>query len=281
MPLNRGKVWLITGCSSGLGLALARAALAHGERVVITARKPASLERLAASYKETSLALPLDVNDNAQITSALARAKERFGPIDVVVNNAGFLKLGAVEETSDEEYREMFGTNFFGPFQLIRAVLPEMRRRRNGQIVNISSIGSFDPRPGASAYSAAKAALDAASEALATEVQPFGIKVLIVVLGAFRTQVMESLTYSANVIEDYKATAHATRDRFIGNSGRQSGDPHKAALAIIEAVYNVQTPLRIPLGPGSVDRVRRKLASVTQEINAGSQVASSLTCDEA
>lgn len=227
------------------------------------------------------MALPLDINDNAQIRSALTQAKDRFGSIDVIVNNAGFLKLGAVEETSDEDYREMFATNFFGPLQLIRAVLPEMRQRRNGHIVNISSVGGFDPRPGASAYSAAKAALDAASEALATEVQPFGIKVLIVVLGAFRTQVMESMTYSANVIEDYKATAHATRDRFISNSGRQAGDPHKAALAIIEAVYSENAPLRIPLGPGSVDRVKRKLASLAQEIDAGVRVASSLTYDEA
>lgn len=280
MNADKGRVWLITGCSSGLGRALAEATLARGERVVLTARKPESLAAIAAAFPETSLALPLDVNDGAQITAALAAAEKRFGPIDVLVNNAGYIQLGAVEEASDEEYRGMFETNFFGPFRLIRAVLPSMRRRRQGHIVNVGSVGGFNPRPGASVYSAAKAALDAASEALAVEVAPLGIKVLIVVLGAFRTQVMESMTYAANVIDEYKATAHATRDVFIKNSGRQGGDPRKGAAAIIDAVNRADTPLRLPLGPGSVDRVRGKLASVGRDIDAGAQVASSVIYDE-
>ena len=280
MALGRNKVWLITGCSSGIGRALGEAALGRGERVVLTAREPASVADLTKAYPETSLALALDVNSLSQMQSVLGAAASRFGPIDVLVNNAGFLILGAVEEASANDYRSMFDTNFFGPFELIRMVLPEMRQRRAGHIVNISSVGAFNPRPGASAYSAAKAALDAASEALANEVAPLGIKVLIVVLGAFRTQVMELMTYADNMISDYKETAHATREVFLKNSGRQAGDPRKAAEAIIDAVYSNSTPLRIPLGPGSVDRVKAKLASVALDIDAGTKVASSVTYDQ-
>ena len=273
MNAGTGMVWFMTGCSSGLGRALAEVALERGERVVLTARQPASIEDLARRFPATALPRALDINDDAQVAAALAAAEQRFGRIDVLVNNAGFLQLGAVEEASDAEYRGMFETNFFAPLRLIRAVLPQMRERRDGWIVNIGSVGAFNPRAGASAYSAAKAALDAASEALATEVAPFGIKVVIVVLGAFRTQVMESMTYAARPLDAYAPTAHATREHFLRNSGRQAGDPRKAAAAIVDAVRSGHAPLRLPLGPGSVDRVRAKLAAVTRDIDAGAAVA--------
>lgn len=192
MTGSAGKVWFITGCSSGLGRALGEAALARGERVVLTARNPERLADTVAAHPRSALAVALDVNDAAQIKAAVARAEDAFGPIDVIVNNAGHLTLGAVEESSAEDYRSMVETNFLAPFEVIRTIIPGMRSRRRGHIVNISSVGAYSPRPGASAYSAAKAALDAASEALAAEVAPFGIRVLIVVLGAFRTQVMNS-----------------------------------------------------------------------------------------
>jgi NAD(P)-dependent dehydrogenase (short-subunit alcohol dehydrogenase family) len=161
--------------------------------------------------------------------------------------------------------------------QIIREVLPGMRKRRQGCIVNVTSVGAFSPPPGASAYSAAKAALDVASEALSLEIAPFGINVIIVVLGAFRTRVMESMTYAESVIDDYKATAHATRDRFETISGHQVGDVHKAASAIIDAVNQENPPLRMPLGPDSVERVRAKLADVAREMEVGATTAASVT----
>jgi NAD(P)-dependent dehydrogenase (short-subunit alcohol dehydrogenase family) len=277
MANSGGATWLITGCSSGLGRALAEIILARGERVAATARHPQSLSDLAAAYPETSLTLPLDIRNYAQLKTAVEQTEQALGPIDVLVNNAGAVRLGAIEETTDEDYRAMFDTNFFGPIQAIREVLPGMRKRRRGCIVNVTSVGSFSPPPGASAYSAAKAALDIASEALSAEVAPFGIKVIVVVLGAFRTRVMESLTYADKVIVDYKTTAHATRDRFASISGHQAGDTHKGALAIFDVVQQENPPLRLLLGRDTVERVRAKLIDVGRQVELGAQTADYVT----
>ena len=277
MPDASGATWLITGCSSGLGRALAEVTLARGERVAATARNHHSLLDLAAAYPETCLTLPLDINDYGQVRGAIEKTEQTLGPIDVLVNNAGALRLGAVEESTDEDYRAMFDTNFFGPVQAIREVLPGMRSRHRGRIVNITSVGSFSPPPGASAYSAAKAALDLASETLSIEAAPFGIKVIVVVLGAFRTRVMDSMTYAKTVIDAYEATAHATRDRFSKISGHQRGDVYKGASAIVEAVNQESPPLRMLLGQDAVERVRTKLRAVERDIELGATTAASVS----
>jgi NAD(P)-dependent dehydrogenase (short-subunit alcohol dehydrogenase family) len=274
------KTWFITGCSSGLGNALARAVLASGQRVVATARNSAALSEMARREPDACLRLDLDVNDSGALARAVREAEQRFGGIDVLVNNAGNLALGAVEECSDAEFRAMFEANFFRPFELVRLVLPGMRARRSGQIINISSVAALCPLAGAAAYSAAKAAMEAATDALAAEVKPFGVRAVSVVLGSFRTRVAESMTYAARKLPEYDATAHATQRYFVDVSGRQTGDPEKAAAAILDLARAHELPLRVPLGPASIDRVRPKLSALSREIESGAQLAYSVVYPE-
>ncbi|HUP91240.1 MAG TPA: oxidoreductase [Solimonas sp.] len=263
------RVWLITGCSKGLGRTLAAEVLARGDRVVATARNASSLAALAAEAPARVLALALDVTDQARVGEVVQQATERFGRIDVLVNNAGYGLAGAVEEVSDAEARAQMETNFFGALACTRAVLPGMRARKSGHILQISSIAGFAATPGLGIYNASKFALEGFSEALAQEVAPLGIRVTIVEPGPFRTDwAGPSLIAARTELPDYAATAGRTRGYLRQVSGQQAGDPQRAARAMIQVVESAEPPLRLPLGAIALGRVRGKLAAVATEVEA-------------
>ncbi|PRB41705.1 short-chain dehydrogenase/reductase [Arthrobacter sp. MYb23] len=241
--------WLITGCSTGLGRALAQAVLARGDNAVVTARDTSTLQDLATEFPTTALAVALDVTEQSQVDAAVQQAEERFGSVDVLVNNAGYGYRAAIEEGSDADVRTLFDTNVFGPVAMIKAVLPGMRSRRSGAIVNISSIGARISPPGSGYYSASKAALEGLSGSLQKEVKPLGISVTVVEPGGFRTDFAgRSLTQSAGAIADYADTAGKRRKEHDTVHGTQQGDPDKAAAAIITAVEAPETPGFLLLG---------------------------------
>lgn len=246
--------WLITGCSTGLGRALAQAVLAHGHNAVVTARNVTTLQDIAAAFPDTALALPLDVTDRAQITAAAEQARARFGGIDVLVNNAGYGYRAAVEEADDADIRKLFDTNVFGAVDMIKAVLPGMRANRAGSILNISSIGARITPAGSGYYSATKAALEGLSGSLRKELQPLGINVTVIEPGAFRTDFAgRSLTQSATPIEDYAETAGKRRKEHDTVHGTQPGDPAKAAEAILKIVDSPNPPSLLVLGQDAFD----------------------------
>jgi NAD(P)-dependent dehydrogenase (short-subunit alcohol dehydrogenase family) len=265
--------WLITGCSTGLGRALASAALDRGETVIVTARDASKVEDLARSHPSTALALSLDVTDHAQIQAVVRDAQERFGAIDVLVNNAGHGYRAAVEEAAEERVDELFATNFFGPLALIQAVLPGMREQRSGTIVNISSIDARSAPVGAGLYGATKAALEALSASLRKEVQPLGISVMAVEPGSFRTNYKRSLTRSREPISDYGATVGARRKEDNGEDGKQPGDPARAAHAIITAVRSPSTPLLLVLGPDALTWFRDAAKKLNEDVDAWEQTS--------
>lgn len=251
-----GKVWFITGASSGFGDAFARYALADGDSVVATARDPARLAPLVKLAPDRVLAQRLDVARPGEAAVAVQAAVERFGRLDLVINNAGYGVVGAVEETPDAELRALLDTNFFGAAEVIRAVLPTLRAQRGGAIVNISSMGGQMSFAGFGAYSASKFALEGLSEALAAEIAPFGIKVLIVEPGQFRTNLAGAGMRHMPELPDYADTAGVTR-RFAHDMHQtQEGDPLKAAAAIAAALESPSTPLRLALGRDAVDAIR-------------------------
>jgi NAD(P)-dependent dehydrogenase (short-subunit alcohol dehydrogenase family) len=260
--------WLITGASSGFGRAIAEAALAGGDAVVATARNPATLGELARH--ERVLAVGLDVTDPAQVSAAVDRA----GPVDVLVNNAGHGLLGALEELSDDQLRRVLETNLWGALAMTRAVLPQMRARRGGHIVQMSSVGGVVANPGHAAYGMSKFALEGFSEALAGEVAPFGIRVTIVEPGPFRTDFAGRSMAFADPIADYADTpAGALRRRFRDQDGAQSGDPVRAAAAIVATVRADSAPLRLPLGREAVTRIRAKLAAQLADLDACAELS--------
>jgi NAD(P)-dependent dehydrogenase (short-subunit alcohol dehydrogenase family) len=259
------RVWLITGASSGFGRAITEAAVAADDSVIATARNKEVLSEIAAAHPGQVEALALDVTDTAAIEAAVQDVIARHGRIDVLVNNAGRGHVGAAEETSEAELRSLFDVHVFGPAALTRAVLPYMRERRAGAIVQMSSMGGQLSFAGFSAYSGTKFALEGMSEALADEVRPLGIKVLIVEPGAFRTGLFGSTTGSGQ-IADYSATVGPTRQMIQVSDGRQPGDPAKAAAAIITAIDAPQTPLRLPLGDDAVDAIGGHLDKVKAEL---------------
>ncbi|WP_435110979.1 oxidoreductase [Nocardiopsis synnemataformans] len=241
--------WLITGCSSGLGRALAEAVLGRGDSVVATARDASTLAPLIAAHPDTVLTLDLDVTDAGRVAEVVSAAERRFGAVDVLVNNAGYGYRAAVEEGDPGDVARLFATNVFGPVELIRAVLPGMRERRRGTIVNVSSIGARMTPPGSGYYAATKAALEALSGALREEVAPLGITTMIVEPGAFRTDFAgRSLAQSARVIPDYAATAGRRRRENDTTHGTQPGDPGRAAAAMITAVTSPEPPFLLLLG---------------------------------
>lgn len=243
------STWLITGCSTGLGRALARAVLARGDNAVVTARDAATVQDLAEAHPDSALALALDVTDPDQVAAAVARAEDRFGAVDVLVNNAGYGYRAAVEEGDDADVRRLFDTNLFGPVAMIKAVLPGMRARRSGAIVNVSSIGARLSPAGSGYYSASKAALEGLSGSLRKELEPLGISVTIVEPGGFRTDFAgRSLTQSTEAIADYAETAGKRRKEHDTAHGTQPGDPARAAEAIITAVDAPDSPLFLLLG---------------------------------
>ncbi|MFF1356408.1 oxidoreductase [Streptomyces sp. NPDC058297] len=269
------KVWLVTGANSGFGRAITEAAVAAGDVVVATARNTSALADLVAAHPDQVEALTLDVTDTAGIEAAVADVVARHGRIDVLVNNAGRSHVGAAEETTDAELRGLFDVHFFGPAALVRAVLPHMRARRSGAIVQMSSMGGQMSFAGFSAYSGTKFALEGFSEALAAEVGPLGIKVLVVEPGAFRTSLFGNTSVSAELdgYDDYADTVGPTRRMVGAGDGEQPGDPAKAAAAIITALGADVTPLHLPLGDDAVDAVVGHLDGVRAEIGAWEKVA--------
>ena len=275
------QTWFITGAASGFGHAFAEHALAQGHNVVATARDAGRLADLVALAPDRVLATPLDVDVAGAAEAAVEAAVARFGRIVVLVNNAGYGVVGALEETSDADLRALMNTNFFGAMAVTRAALPVLRAQKSGAIVNISSLGGQLSFAGFSAYSASKFALEGASEALAQEVAPFGIKVLIVEPGQFRTQLAGSGMRHMPVIEAYQPVVGATREFAHSMHNTQAGDPRKAAVAIAKALEAEHTPLRLQLGGDSVDAVRAHAQALLKEMEAWEAVSRSTDFDAA
>jgi NAD(P)-dependent dehydrogenase (short-subunit alcohol dehydrogenase family) len=273
MSNSTSKVWFITGASSGFGRALAEEIIAGGGRVVAAARNTDALRDLAALAPDRVLGVRLDVTRPEAIRAALAAARDRFGDIDVLVNNAGYSLVGALEETSDDELRTLMETMFFGPVTLTREVLPRMRERRSGTIVQLTSVGGLTTAPGFGAYCAAKHALEGLSECLAKEVAPFGVRVLIVEPGAFRTSLFGAAFRSMPPLDAYAPSVGPTRAFAANMNGEQAGDPAKAARAIVAAVAAGAPTLRLPLGADAVGGIRQKLAEVTADVDANEAAA--------
>jgi NAD(P)-dependent dehydrogenase (short-subunit alcohol dehydrogenase family) len=268
------RVWLITGTSTGLGRQLAETLIGRGERVAATARDVAGIKDLAERAPDQVLTARLDVTDAESIRDAVDATIARFGRIDVLVNNAGHGLIGALEELSDAQLRAVLETNVFGVAALTRAVLPHMRTRRGGHIVQLSSVGGVVGNPGHAAYATSKFALEGMSEALAGEVAPFGIRVSIVEPGPFRTEFAGRSMAVADPIADYQDTpAGLLRTRFAAQDGKQPNDPVRAAEAIVTLVDRPDSPLRLPLGPEAVSRIRAKLTEQLADLAAWEEIA--------
>jgi NAD(P)-dependent dehydrogenase (short-subunit alcohol dehydrogenase family) len=269
--MSDARVWFITGTTSGFGRAIAEAALERGDSVVATARSTDALAGLGDP--ERVEAVQLDVTDAGQREAAVAAALDRFGRIDVLVNNAGRTQVGAVEETTEEELRALFELHFFGPAALTRLVLPSMREQGGGAIVQMSSVGGQVTAPGFGAYCATKFALEGLTETLRDEVQPFGIHTLIVEPGAFRTGLFRSdAAYMSDAMPEYADTVGPTREYVRGNHGLQAGDPAKAAAAIITALDADEPPLRLVLGVDAIGNIGQRLEAVGAELRKWEQV---------
>ncbi|MFG2357703.1 oxidoreductase [Streptomyces sp. NPDC048521] len=262
------KVWLVTGASSGFGRAITEAAVAAGDVVIGAARRPEALHDLVAAHPDQVEALGLDVTDTAAIDAAVRDVLARHGRIDVLVNNAGRTHVGAVEETTDQELRDLFDLHVFGPTALVRAVLPHLRERRSGAIVQMSSMGGQMSFAGFGAYSGTKFALEGISEALADEVAEFGIKVLIVEPGAFRTSLFGTGRAGVSSDSGVYPKVGRTRDFVADGDGTQAGDPAKAAALILAALEAEHTPLRLPLGEDGVNAVLGHLDQVREDVMA-------------
>ncbi len=260
------KVWFVTGASRGFGAEIAKAILAAGDRLVATARKAEALSYL--SQQDNLLPLALDVTDEKQARQAVDAALARFGRIDVLVNNAGYGILGAVEETSATEVENVYRTNVFGSLNLIRAVLPAMRQQRSGHIINISSIGGYGAYAGWGVYGSTKFAIEGITEALHAELAPLGIHATVVEPGFFRTDFLDpsSLVTTRSRLDDYAETVGRTRDFAGGHSGQQPGDPAKLAQAFLRLVNAPEPPLRLPLGTDTLARIAEKNVFVEKEL---------------
>jgi len=272
------RVWFITGASSGFGREFAEAAFERGDSVFATARKTDALAY--AAEHERGEVIALDVTDAGQREAATSEAIDRFGRIDVLVNNAGRTQVGAVEETTDDELRALFDLHFFGPAALTRAVLPHMRRQGGGAIVQMSSVGGQVTAPGFSAYCATKFALEGLTETLRDEVAPFGIHTMIVEPGAFRTGLFRSnAAYESEEMPEYAETVGPTREYVRTNHGLQPGDPAKAAQAIIEALDADDPPLRLVLGADAIGNIERRLVAVGEELERWRSVGEATAVD--
>ena len=269
------RTWFITGSSAGFGAALASAALLAGDNVVATARRPETLKELVSQARERTLPIALDVTDQHQIDSAVTAATERFGGIDVLVNNAGLASVGAVEELEDDALRQLMDVMFFGPAAVVRAVLPGMRQRRSGVIVQMSSMGGQLSMPGFGAYCAAKFALEGLSDALAAEVAPHGISVLIVEPGAFATSFGAARAQVSPDSGHYDDTVGPQRAAVAGMNGSQPGDPAKAAAAIREALDAPSPPRRLALGADAVEHIGAALDTRRAELDAWARLSRS------
>lgn len=273
------RVWLITGCSSGFGREIALAALAAGDRVLATARRPETLAELQKRGGDRVRTTALDVTDAGQVDAAVKTALEEFGRIDVVVNNAGNGSVGAVEELTVDELRALMDVMFFGAVAVTKAVLPHLRAQGSGTVVQISSMGGQLSPPGYGAYCATKYALEGISEALAAEVEPFGVRVLIVEPGAFRTEFGGGRMHRSRTIDAYAVSTSGTRDAVATMDGTQPGDPAKAAAAIVRAVGSADAPLHLALGADAVEAIRAQHESLAADLAAWEDVSRSTALD--
>ena len=261
------RTWFITGCSSGLGRALAEKCLAQGHRVIATARDPQALQQLTQNFSDTCRAFALDVTDAAQVADVVSKAAASFSMLDVVVNNAGYGLLGAFEELDRDAIARNFATNFFGALEVMRAALPILRAQRRGHIVNISAAAAIANYPGFSIYGASKWALEGVSESLAAELRPLGIHVTMVRPGPFRTEfVARSMEHAETSIADYACTSGRFAKLLESTDGKQAGDPAKAAAAIIAAVEAPAPPMRLVLGKYATAKSRKQLAVLEKEL---------------
>jgi NAD(P)-dependent dehydrogenase (short-subunit alcohol dehydrogenase family) len=274
---NPDRVWLVTGCSSGIGRALCERVLASGERVVCTARRVETLSDLVDRYPDRAIALPLDVTDAASVRNAVEQAIARAGKIDILVNNAGFGVIGAIEEIDEADVRRLFDTNFFGVLAVTKAVLPHMRARGFGHILNMSSALALFPRGGYGIYAASKFALEGLSESLAQEVAPFGIKVTILAPGSLRTDFRGPSMVQATPMPPYDETLAQFRRDIVEGDGKQPGDPVRGAAAIMAVVNAAEPPLRFAMGRQSVNGARTKLAAAGRTLEQWQDL--SLTTD--
>ena len=263
------KVWFITGCSEGgIGAGIAKAVLKNGYQAVITAKRKKKIENLAAGYEDQALPLALDVTKPESVQDAVEKAIERFGKIDVLVNNAGYCYRSSVEEAEEDGVMQMYQTNFFGAVRMIQAILPYMRKQKSGAIINISSIGAVRTGAASGYYASTKAALELMSEGLYAELKPLGIKTMIVEPGAFRTHFYDSsLKGSENRIADYSGTAWLRSVAQSKNPGNQPGDPDKVGQVLIEAIESEEPPLRLLLGSDAVKAVRNALENRLAEVS--------------
>jgi short-subunit dehydrogenase len=276
MTIAPDSVWLVTGASTGFGAEFVKQALAAGHRVVATARDPAALASVAEGYGDRVLVRALDVTDAEQSARVVADAEAHFGSLDVLVNNAGFGYFGAIEEGEEETIRRVFEVNVFGLARLTRLVLPGMRARGRGTIVNLSSIGGLSAAPGAGYYAATKFAVEALSESLAAEVAGFGIGVLIVEPGLFRTDFMGRSVSIAPANAAYEGTPAANnRDFLLSVDGKQSGDPAAAIRVVLETLALDRPPLRLLIGKAAIERALNRTNSVRDNIVAWRSVSES------
>lgn len=266
--------WLITGCSSGIGRGIAKTVLKHGDNAVVTARNVATVMNIIEDYPDTAIAVPLDITNKESIADAIKAAADNFGGVDILVNNAGYGYRSSVEEGEEDSVNLLFNTNFFGPIELIKQVLPYMRAQKNGAIINISSIAAARSGVGSGYYAASKAALELMTDGLMKEVAPLGIKVMTVEPGAFRTKFYDtSLKGTQKQIKDYADTAWKTRKENIVDNQDQPGDPDKAGEVIYETMKKEKLPKRLLLGSDAVKIVSAEMKERLQEIEDWSAIS--------
>lgn len=268
-------VWFITGTSQGFGLELVRAALERGDKIVATSRDPEKVEAAFPNCSDRLLALRVDLTDNAEVKEAVDVAIATFGKIDVLINNAGYGLLGAMEEASEKEISDLFEINLFALIRMTQAVLPYFRKQRSGHVVNISSVWGLTAAAGASIYNATKFAVEGLSQALVQEVKPLGIDVTIVEPGGFRTNFLKesSVVFSSDIIDDYRKTSGALRAWGKTGHGTQRGCPKLAATAIIQAVTSEHPPLHLLLGSDAYKETMQHVEEQRRDFEMGREVA--------
>jgi NAD(P)-dependent dehydrogenase (short-subunit alcohol dehydrogenase family) len=279
--MSEKKVWFVTGAGRGMGVDIARAALAAGHAVVATGRTPERVSGAVGAHDDL-LTVALDITDPTAAQAAVEAAVERFGRIDVLVNNAGNFYAGFFEEVTPEDFRAQIETNLFGPLNVTRAVLPVLRAQRSGHVVSISSTAGLIGGEFTSAYAASKFALEGWMESLAPEVAPFGIRTTIVEPGFFRTDLLTpgSTTYAAPSIEDYAERARQTVAAWNGMNGRQGGDPAKLAAALVELAGHPEPPVRWVAGADAVQGVEQKAKDLLAQVDAHRELSSALAHDD-
>lgn len=276
------KTWLITGCSSGIGAGIAKAVLKSGDQAIVTARNKDKVMDIVKDYPKRALAVSLDVCNNESIANAVKEAYEKFGTIDVLVNNAGYGYRSAIEEGEIEAVQTLYNTNLFGPIELIKAVLPKMREQKSGYILNVTSIAAARSAIGSGYYASSKAALELLTNGLMKELAPLGIKAMVVQPGAFRTRFYDrtSLQGTQSSISDYESTVGKTRPGNFENKHQQAGDPDKAGEVIVKVVNSDDLPEILTLGKAAVSAVKETLQAKIAELDKWAEVSASCDYDE-